>query len=167
MAVSRVIGKQVGGSFPGTPSRSGDQLIQVKLASGEIEFGTPVSQTENEYEPFDGDETTLAGIAVRKVGQPNVYVGQADYNKYLDGEDCDALTRGFITVKIADKTSLVIGLPVSIVTVAGDSGFEVNDFVTSSTPMGTGSSVEITGWVYSTPAGDDDIVEVHILTSAI
>lgn len=167
MAVSRVIGKQVGGSFPGTISRSGDQLVQVKLANGEIGFGRAVVLDSGKYIEWFEDEATIHGIAVRKVGQPNVYVNQDDYNKYLDGEECDALTRGFVTVKLVDTTNFAINTSVNIVTSAGDSGFAVGDFVTSSTAMGSGSKSAISGWLYSAGVSDDGIAEIHILTTAI
>lgn len=168
--VSRVIGKALGGAYPGAITRSGDQLVQARTIAEIIKFGAPVKfdATNNQWLNVDaGDaETVVVGIAVRAVKQALEYADQSAA-QYPANSDCDVLTRGFIAVEIASGTPAVNGQVYVVVTV-GDSGLEVGDFVTTAVVGTTGAAVAVANMKYtSTKNSVTNTAEVHVLTSRI
>lgn len=99
----RAIGIQLNLGYPGTVSRNVDTIITprvVKKGTAQILFGDPVIlNDDNTYSRFNENSKVeqFAGIAVREVKQTIDYYSST--GSYTEGEQCDALNRGSITVK--------------------------------------------------------------------
>ena len=132
MTFSKVIGKALQGSFPGTPSRSGDQLIQARTAAEIIKFGDPLKfdAANNQWKNIEaGDSASdIVGFAVRAIKQALTYQTQAD--EYPANSDVDALTRGFIAVTVAAGTP-TLGGQVYVINAVGTSGLAIGDIITT------------------------------------
>lgn len=170
MPVSKVIGKTLQGAFPGTITRSGDQLVQARTIAEVIKFGAPVKfdATNNQWLNVDaGDaETVVMGVAVRSIKQSLSFADQ-DSNEYPANSDADVITRGYVAVTIAAGTPALFGTVYVVVTV-GDSGLAVGDFVTTAVVGTTGAAVAVANMKYTTLKDSvSGTAEVHILTTRI
>lgn len=97
----RVIGTSMSMGWAGTQSRSADAIIQNRIASAPIAFGTAVKVTDkNQWAPVaTGDtEAVVAGVAVREVIQANTYDSQSNPD-YVANVPCDVMVRGNCIVK--------------------------------------------------------------------
>lgn len=97
----RVIGTSMLMGWAGTQSRSADAIIQNRIASAPIAFGTAVKVTnKNQWAPVaTGDtEEVVAGVAVREVIQANTYDPQSNPD-YVANVPCDVMVRGNCIVK--------------------------------------------------------------------
>lgn len=97
----RVIGTSMSMGWAGTQSRSADAIIQNRIASAPIAFGTAVKVTDkNQWAPVaTGDtEEVVAGVAVREVIQANTYDPQSNPD-YVVNVPCDVMVRGNCIVK--------------------------------------------------------------------
>ena len=97
----RVIGTSMSMGWAGTQSRSADAIIQNRIASAPIAFGTAVKVTnKNQWAPVaTGDtEEVVAGVAVREVIQANTYDPQSNPD-YVANVPCDVMVRGNCIVK--------------------------------------------------------------------
>lgn len=97
----RVIGTYLNMGWPGTQSRSADAIIQNRIASAAIAFGTAVKlTTDNQWAPVATGDTAavVAGVAVREVVQANTYNPQSNPD-YLANDPCDVMVRGNCIVK--------------------------------------------------------------------
>lgn len=97
----RVIGTSMSMGWAGTQSRSADAIIQNRIASAPIAFGTAVKVTnKNQWAPVaTGDtEAVVAGVAVREVIQANTYDPQSNPD-YVANVPCDVMVRGNCIVK--------------------------------------------------------------------
>lgn len=97
----RVIGTSMLMGWAGTQSRSADAIIQNRIASAPIAFGTAVKVTgKNQWAPVaTGDtEEVIAGVAVREVIQANTYDPQSNPD-YVANVPCDVMVRGNCIVK--------------------------------------------------------------------
>lgn len=97
----RVIGTSLNMGWPGTQSRSADAIIQNRIASAAIAFGTAVKLTTgNQWAPVATGDTAavVAGVAVREVVQANTYNPQSNPD-YLANDPCDVMVRGNCIVK--------------------------------------------------------------------
>jgi len=133
MSISKTIGKALQGSFPGSITRSGDQLVQARTIAEIIKFGAPVKfdATNNQWLNIDESDagTVVMGVAVRAVKQALAFADQ-DTNEYPANSDADVITRGFVAVTVANG-SPALGGQVYVMNKANGSGLEVGDFVTS------------------------------------
>lgn len=171
MAVSKVIGKRLGGSFPGAITRTGDQLVQARTIAEIIKFGAPVKfdAVNNQWQNFEnGDaETDIVGFAVRAVKQALQFADQST-DQYPANSDADVLTRGFIAVEVKAGTPAPGG-QVFVVETVGDSGLEIGDVVATSS-IGTGVTVALpTAYAQFTTPKDavNNTAEVHVLVSRV
>lgn len=132
MAFSKVIGKALQGAYPGSVSRSGDQLIQARTAAEIIKFGAPLKfdSANNQYKNIEAGDgaSDIIGFAVRAIKQALTYQTQAD--EYPANSDIDALTRGFIAVKVASG-SPALGGKVYVINSVGTSGLAIGDIITT------------------------------------
>lgn len=97
----RVIGTSMSIGWAGTQSRSADAIIQNRIASAPIAFGTAVKViNKNQWAPVaTGDtEAVVAGVAVREVIQANTYDPQSNPD-YVANVPCDVMVRGNCIVK--------------------------------------------------------------------
>lgn len=97
----RVIGTSMSMGWAGTQSRSADAIIQNRIASAPIAFGTAVKVTDkNQWAPVaTGDtEEVVSGVAVREVIQANTYDPQSNPD-YVANVPCDVMVRGNCIVK--------------------------------------------------------------------
>ena len=97
----KTIGITMNAGYAGTQSRQADAIIQNRIADGTIKFGQAVKLTSaNKWKLVgSGDQASdVAGIAVREVVQANTFNPQSNPD-YLDGQPCDVMVRGNVTVK--------------------------------------------------------------------
>jgi hypothetical protein len=103
----QVIGKALNMGYPGTPSRSSDNVIVNRISEGKIVFGAAVAlNPDNTVSAFgtDNTEDQFVGIARRVVKQQTDVWEPA--GAYLDKEAADILTRGDIIVRFKN-----VGVP--------------------------------------------------------
>ena len=168
MAFSKTIGKRLQGSFPGTITRGGDQLVQARTIAEDINFGAPIKldAANNQWKNFEAAdaETDILGIAVRSVKQGATLVG--DQTLTPANSDMDTLTRGFISVEVVAGTP-VVGGAVYVVKTVGDSGLAVGDFSATSS-IGTGVTVTVANMLFTSPKNSvNNTAEVHVLAARI
>lgn len=163
----KVIGTALNNGYPGTISRSGDEVSKsrpVKTGTANIYFGDPVIlNTDGTIERFGatGTDAKFAGIAMRKVKSALTYVDQAAY--YAALELADILQRGSVTVKVTEGTP-AIGGKVYVCTVAGTTA-AVGDILATATPAGVGATaVEITNVLFNSTKDTNGVAEIAILT---
>lgn len=130
MAFRKTIGKRLQGSFAGTITRGGDQLTQARTIAEDIKFGAPIKldAAKNQWKNFEASdaETVIMGIAVRSIKQAATLVGDQELTPA--NSDMDALTRGFIAVKVANGSPAINGTPY-VITRIGSTGLLIGDFV--------------------------------------
>ena len=169
--VSKVIGKKLGGSFPGTITRGGHQLVQARTTAEITKFGLPavLDAANNQWRPFDtaDAESDIVGFFTRQVRQANDFANQ-DKNENPAGYDVDILSQGFVAVEVTAGTPAVGG-QVYVVKTVGDSGLAIGDVVATNS-IGTGTVVTLPlSFARFTTLKDDvtDTAEVHVLVNRI
>lgn len=140
MVLTEAIGKVVLAAFAGDITTMGDSLRIARVSDGEVPFGNAVVLDTGKYRVVEAAdaETAIVGFAVRTVKQATNFADQ-NVLAYPDGDDMDALVRGWISVNVVSGSPAVDGA-ISIITVPGTTGFAIGDVV-SGTP---GDSTTIT-----------------------
>ena len=152
----KVIGKSLNYGYPGQIARTGDEVSRTfPVKSGPINFGQAVQLNADGLAiPFAGE---FAGVAMRRVKSALSYMGQ-NLGQYIEGDACDVLERGSITVKVVAGTAKPGGKVHVYKTAAA--GKAVGDFAAVAD---TTLTTELTDVKFVTPADANGVAEIVIL----
>jgi hypothetical protein len=150
--------------YPGSFSRSPDNLTRNQVAKGDIPFGAPlILNADNTFSVFDPAKTAadFVGVAVREVKQQTGYFSTDVL--YKDGQPADCLTRGSCTVKVTSGTpSANSPVFIRIAENAAFPGSAVGDFVAEADGANT---LELTNTVFQSGKIDGNgVAEITVLT---
>ena len=152
----KVIGKSLNYGYPGQIARTGDEVSRTfPVKSGTINFGQAVQlNSDGLVIPFAGE---FAGVAMRRVKSALSYIGQ-NLGQYIEGDACDVLERGSITVKVVAGTAKPGGKVYVYKTAAA--GKAVGDFAAAADATNT---TELTDVKFVTTADANGVAEIVIL----
>lgn len=152
----KVIGKSLNFGYPGQIARTGDEVSRTfPVKEGPINFGQAVQlNTDGLLVPFAGE---FAGVAMRRVKSALAYTGQ-NLGQYIQGDACDILERGSITVKVVAGTAKP-GAKVYAYKLAA-AGKAVGDFAAAADGTNT---VELADVKFATTADANGVAEIVIL----
>lgn len=160
----KVIGKKLPFGFRGNVTRTPDSIIApyANVGTANIQFGEPVVYDPDKLgvrKVADGDTAEqVAGIAVRRIGQPYADNDQGWY--YAEGDTVDVLLRGSIAVEVADASGITSRGKVYVRTGAENAG----EIVCTATE----GAIEVPNAVFATGECDaSNIAEVTILARSI
>lgn len=152
----KVIGKSLNFGYPGQIARTGDEVSRTfPVKEGPINFGQAVQlNADGLLVPFAGE---FAGVAMRRVKSALAYTGQ-NLGQYIQGDACDILERGSITVKVVAGTAKP-GAKVYAYKLAA-AGKAVGDFAAAADGTNT---VELADVKFATAADANGVAEIVIL----
>lgn len=152
----KVIGKSLNFGYPGQIARTGDEVSRTfPVKEGPINFGQAVQlNADGLLVPFAGE---FAGVAMRRVKSALAYTGQ-NLGQYVQGDACDILERGSITVKVVAGTAKP-GAKVYAYKLAA-AGKAVGDFAAAADGTNT---VELADVKFATTADANGVAEIVIL----
>jgi len=160
----KTIGMTMNLGFPGSHSRSPDDIHQNRPASGVIPFGAPlILNNDGTFSQFGAANTAddFVGVALRVVKQ------QTDYYSndvvYNDKDPCDGKMRGSVAVKITGGTPYA-GSPVfiRIAENVASPDSAIGDFVASADGTNT---IQLNNAVFHSGKVDSNgVSEITVLT---
>lgn len=161
------IGKKLNYGYPGTISRSIDAVVENKLSTGEIDFGTPVVlNSDNTVSAFGASDTAadFVGIAVREVKQ--AISVDTSTSGYLDKERTDILTRGYMSIKVNAGTPTPNGKV--YIRIVGNVAIPAGVIGGFEAAPDTTNTVELSGVRFTTGEVDaNGVAEITILNRVI
>lgn len=153
---------RMGAGFPGSTTRSDSLTVEQEIIDSSnppTAYGQVVKIVGGKMQALESGDlaAVTAGFLVKPNPTSSTTTGLGAATPPTSGIG-DRLRRGFIAVKLAKGTAAKDG-QVYVVTTAGGT-VALGDIVTSTSPLGGGTAVAVTGAKFTGPADSAGVVEV-------